>query len=155
MFTCVFVGRCKLKGILFFLLGLGFTGKICMQVEEDSRTTSSEHSRAEASNQRKHCNETSFEYMTTICILWRSVKAKSHYCKVVKESIVKASSLSYYCKRVNLPRVEEASLLGWCHDWVAGRSLIGCSVKIIVNHIVSWTTVPRTGIHNLVSFQLL
>ena len=64
-----------------------------MQVEEYSSTTSRKNSRVEVSNQRKHCSGTSFEDMTTTRILLRSVKAKSHHCKVVKESFVKVSSL--------------------------------------------------------------
>ena len=32
------------------------------------------------------------------------------------------------------------------YSWVAVHSVIGCSVKIIVNHIVSWIIVPGMGV---------
>jgi len=47
-------------------MGLVLQGIFCMQVEEDSSTTSRNKSRTEVSNQRKHCSRTSFEDMTTI-----------------------------------------------------------------------------------------
>ena len=41
------------------------------------------------------------------------------------------------------------------NGWVAGHSVIGCSVKIIVKHISLWIIVPGTGIHTLVSLQCI
>lgn len=55
--------------VFCFVLGFVSQGKFFMQVEEDSNTTSNKNSRTEVSNQRKHCSETSFEYMTFIRIL--------------------------------------------------------------------------------------